>query len=209
MKLSDIEKEKTSIMIEEDLREKVFFKNKVGLQNSLYLDQDIESMIDVLNTLKYENNIFEGMSDKERNILELTLNSKDNNYQSLAQVYKDNYKNEEEEKIISKIEDLVNTLIQENKIDNINIKQVEGNDFEFNGIKLIVQKNDQDTIVVNSQSNQQNAIQETLENWLVNNFPFKQPKYLEKTNAAYQSIQKSLNKAVERTIARKSVMKLN
>lgn len=129
-----LEKEKVEAKIEEDLREKVFLKNKIGIQNSLYYDQDIDDMIEILNTLKFENDLYKGLSDKEVSILKFVLNKYkfSKNEEDLVHTFKESYKNEEEENLINKIEDTVNHLMSENKIGEFKIKQISNCQFQFN-----------------------------------------------------------------------------
>lgn len=209
------EKEKVDLLYEEDLREKVYFKNKIGFQNSIYLDQDIDDMIDILNTLKFENDIFDGLSEKEVSMLNFVLNKYkgSKNEATLIQTFKACYKDEEEENLVSKIEFIVNELVSENKINEIKIHQITNTQFEFNDIKanLFIEngalKVKPDTADLNKKGSKIESKEEfvNLDAWLITNFPYKPPKYLGKTNAAVQSLKKSVNKAVERVIRRKSL----
>lgn len=206
------EKEKIDQLLDEDLREKVYLKNKVGIQNSLYIDQDIDEMVEILNTLKFENNIFLGLSEKESTILKFVLNKYkfNKNEENLVQMFKNTYKNEEEENLITKIEETVNELLVENKISDIKIKQVTDTQFQFNNyttnliwdngqLKLkeiceVTNKNSNDDInlekLIKKKDNKEEFV--ILEDWLISNFPYSAPKFVDRNVSRLNSIQKSI-----------------
>jgi hypothetical protein len=214
------EKEKIDVMLEEDLREKVYIKNKVGIQNSVYIDQDIDEMVDILNTLKFENDIYQGLDSKETEILQFVLNKYklNRNEENLLQTFKNNYKNEQEENLISKIEESVNDLLQDNRITEIKIKQLNTSEFQFNDyktkvfydngimkVKEISKENNnkeaeekfklENLETINLNKNDDYVV---LEDWLISKFPFIVNKNIDKTVSRLQSFQNSIVKTVEK-----------
>lgn len=215
-----MEKEKIDLMLDEDLREKVYIKNKVGIQNSVYIDQDIDEMVDILNTLKFENNIYQGLNNKETEILQFVLNKYkfNRNEENLLQTFKHNYKNEQEENLITKIEESVNDLLQDNRITEIKIKQINTSEFQFNDFSTQIicdngilkvreipkeeketdEKLQKDTLSMEDKN--LNKIDEfiILEDWLISKFPVKINKTNDKTFSRLQSFQNSIVKTVEK-----------
>lgn len=132
------EKENTEKFLEDNLREKVFFKNKVGIQNSNYIDSEIDQMVDILNTLKFDNDIFSDLSKKEEEILNYVLNrfKLSNKEETLINKFKDTYTNLSEELLIKQIEELTNNLIKNDSIAEIDIKQNSDKEFIINNTYL-------------------------------------------------------------------------
>lgn len=132
------EKENTDKFLEDNLREKVFFKNKVGIQNSNYIDSEIDQMVDILNTLKFDNDIFSDLTKKEEEILNYVLNrfKLSNKEETLISKFKDTYTNLSEELLIKQIEELTNNLLKNDSITEIDIKQNSDKEFIINNTYL-------------------------------------------------------------------------
>lgn len=132
------EKENTDKFLEDNLREKVFFKNKVGIQNSNYIDSEIDQIVDILNTLKFDNDIFSDLTKKEEEILNYVLNrfKLSNKEETLISKFKDTYTNLSEELLIKQIEELTNNLLKNDSITEIDIKQNSDKEFIINNTYL-------------------------------------------------------------------------
>lgn len=210
------ERNKLTLQYEEDAKEKTYFKNKVGLQNSMYQDTDIDDMIDILNTIKLETDIYKGLDESEQEVLKYVLdryNCKEKEIK-LKDAFKEAYVNEEEENLIKNLEDLVNDLVNKDKIQDIKITQINNTQYQFNDIKvnLIIENNEikiKDNIENNEHIKERSTLKEynssevhnNLKSWLIKNFP---NKVKAKTNDAIESIQKTLNKATEKIYSRKN-----
>lgn len=122
----------------------------------LFVDEDILSMVNILNSVKNEIDITTGLNDNQVYALNQIL-----------QKYSDNKNNEDNKQlsssiIIDKIEDIVNSLFKQKKIRNIEIKQNTEIEYEFNNL-VVVLKFEQDNLIVDKE-------EITLEDWLLEHF---------------------------------------
>jgi len=110
-----------------------FFKNKVGIKDDLdQKDEDVLLMADILNDVKNTDiDIYAGLNDTQKASLNEILDrykGGEGNHELLLE-------QDDGEKIIKKIEEIVNQKFSEKKIINIKIDQVDDETYKFNDKK--------------------------------------------------------------------------
>ncbi len=129
--------------LDEVKNELSFFKHKMGIvDGNSNTDEDFILLLEIINSLEVQNNaeLFDGLDDGEREVMNSIL-SRYNlgkpdglNEANLNDGYHEIQEQEleNEDIIISKIEDIVNENFKNKKIHNIKIEQVNDDTFKFN-----------------------------------------------------------------------------
>lgn len=136
------------------LKEKLENKTlKVRYADKISNDNDINTMIDILNTFQFFNvDIGKGLNKEESEHLNAILSKRNkilydlttnNNMNTHLVGSKENYNLEEEsEKIIDSIEAIVNSNFNQKKIPRIKIEQIDCYSYLFNDIKVVLYYDD-------------------------------------------------------------------
>lgn len=179
------ENKKVNLIISEEQKEKVYISKKMGLRNTTYVDEDIDDMIDILNTLKHDNNVYDGLSDCEKEILKNVLSRYSEPHIDEKNLY-DYIEIADHDTLQSRIEELIGMLSLEKKISVVKVRKETETLFEFNSRPLTLYI-DGSTIMVKDQNI-------ALEKWLIENFPHIveeiAPKSIEARKSNYKSIKK-------------------
>jgi hypothetical protein len=125
-----------------DLRNEIsFFKNKIGIKEES-ADEEIQIMADILDSVKDEFDIYEGLNNEEVNYLNIILGKyKPDENENQNMVLDDHEEEQQEEEveerndediIISKLEEIVNKYFSEKKIPEISVDQLDSYSYNFN-----------------------------------------------------------------------------
>ncbi len=137
--------------------ELTYFKSLIGIKEEHHkVDDDILTMVDILNSVKTEIDITSGLSENQIYALNEVMNK-----------YKDKLDENQLSTsiIIDKIEHIVNDLYENGKIKTIEIKQNTEIEYIFNNLKCVLSLQ-KDNLIVEGE----NIL---LEDWLLNNFGVK------------------------------------
>jgi hypothetical protein len=129
--------------LDEVKNELSFFKHKMGIvDGNSNTDEDFILLLEIINSLEVQNNaeLFDGLDDGEKEVMNSILSrynlgkpdglnegNLNDGYQEIQEQELEN-----EDIIISKIEDIVNENFKNKKIHNIKIEQVNDDTFKFN-----------------------------------------------------------------------------
>ena len=136
VKANNDERIKLHARLEDVKNELTFFKHKMGISdNSINTDEDFVLLLEILNSLETSSGnteLFEGLEENEKEILTSIISryGKRNEVIEEEKIEEQDYENED--LIISKIEDIVNENFKNKKIHNIKIEQVNDDTFKFN-----------------------------------------------------------------------------
>jgi hypothetical protein len=119
--------------------ELAFFKNKIGIKEE-NADEEIQIMTDILESVKDQFDIYEGLNDEEVNYLNMILGKyKPEEIEEQSPMVLDDHEEEpqqeeanEEDIIISKLEETVNKYFSEKRIPEISVDQVDSYTYNFN-----------------------------------------------------------------------------
>lgn len=191
LKAEFMSKSKTIQQLEAEDKEKSLIKNKEKPENELVssvfytrgeeIKDDILLILEVIKIIKQtfkdvkdvkdvkESSIFDVLSKEEKEFL-LTLQKE---FLIDEETKNDEEENENSEKIINRIEEIVNLCYMDNKINMINIDQKSYNSFSFDGLSCVLCFNDKDVLVVHEENID-------FEGWILKNFQ-KKPNFQQKT----------------------------
>jgi hypothetical protein len=125
--------------------ELAFFKNKIGIKDiPQHKDEDILMMVDILNSVKSEIDIYAELADTQKaslnEILEKYKENESENEKNKVnnQIILSEGNGINDDEIINKIEEIVNDNFSKGKIQNIKIDQVNDDTYKFNGKNAVL-----------------------------------------------------------------------
>lgn len=170
--------------------ELAFFKNKIGIKEE-NADEEIQIMADILDSVKDEVDIYEGLNNEEINYINMILGkykAEDKDSPIVLDEPEEEPQQEEERNdediIIAKLEEVVNKYFTEKKIPEISIDQVDTYSYTFND-KNAVLFVEGDVLKVNMNNG---SIR--FDEWILNNFGLNKSNGVNKKGNYYLNLAK-------------------